>query len=49
MALVFFQLAFETFEQREGVGSGTGKTGDDLAVIQAADFLRVAFHHGVAQ
>ncbi len=49
MTLVLLKLAFETFEQGEGVGSGPGETGDDFAVIQAADFLRVAFHHGVAQ
>ncbi|MCY1462000.1 hypothetical protein D9M71_797230 [compost metagenome] len=49
MALVFFQLAFKTFEQGEGVGGGTGEAGDDLTVVQAADFLGVAFHHGVAE
>jgi len=25
------------------------KTGDDLAVVQATDLFRVAFHHGVAE
>jgi hypothetical protein len=49
VALVFFQLAFETLEEGEGVGGGTGKTGEDLAVIQATHFFRIAFHHGIAQ
>jgi hypothetical protein len=46
---MFLELAFETFEERKGVGGGTGETGDDLAVVQTANFLRVAFHDGVAQ
>ncbi|MNN15449.1 hypothetical protein D3C81_1285530 [compost metagenome] len=49
MALVFFQLAFETFEKGKGVSRGTGKTGEDFAVVQATDFLGVAFHHGIAE
>ena len=49
VALVFFQLAFKTLEQGEGIGGGTGEAGDDLAVVQATDFLRVAFHHGIAE
>ena len=49
VALMFFQLAFEAFEQGEGVGSGAGKAGQHLAVVEAANLLRVAFHHGVTQ
>ena len=49
VALVFLKLAFETLEEREGVSGGPGKTGDDLAVVQATNFLRVAFHHGIAE
>ncbi|MNP81027.1 hypothetical protein D3C76_1792830 [compost metagenome] len=49
MTLVFFKLAFETFEEGKGVGGGAGKPGDDLAVVQATNFFRVAFHHGIAK
>ena len=49
MALVFFQLPFEAFEQGEGVGGGTGETGQHLAVVQAAHLLGVALHDGVAE
>src|SRR5690606_20483174 len=40
---------FEAFEQGEGIGGGPGEAGQHLAVIQTADLLGVAFHHGVAQ
>ncbi|MNP04010.1 hypothetical protein D3C76_959110 [compost metagenome] len=46
---MLFKLAFKALEQGKGVGGGTGETGDDLAVIQAAHFLGVAFHHGIAE
>jgi hypothetical protein len=49
VALVFLKLTFEAFEQGEGVGGGASEAGKYLAVIEAADFLRVAFHHGVAK
>ncbi|CAO3313438.1 hypothetical protein METHP15_990015 [Pseudomonas sp. P15-2025] len=49
MTLVFFQLTFKALEQGEGVGSGAGEARDDLAVVQAAHLLGVAFHHGVAE
>ena len=42
-------LAFKTFEQSECICGGTGETGDYLAVIETADFFRVAFHHGIAK
>ncbi|GAA3915462.1 hypothetical protein GCM10022405_45630 [Gibbsiella dentisursi] len=44
-----FQLAFEQFEQREGVSSTPGETSDDFVVVKAAHFFHVAFHHGVTQ
>ena len=46
---MFFQLGFKAFKQGEGVGSATGKTGDDFAVVEAAHFFGVAFHYGVAK
>ena len=49
MALVFLQLAFETFEKGKGVSRGAGKTGKDFTVVQATNFFCVAFHHGIAE
>ena len=49
VALVFLKLAFETLEQGKGVGGCACEAGKYLAVVQAAHFLGVAFHHGVAQ
>jgi hypothetical protein len=46
---MFLKLAFEPFEEGKGVSGGTGKPGNDLAVVQAANFLRVALHHGIAK
>ena len=46
---MFFQLAFEMFKQGEGIGGSASKSGDDLVMIQTADFTGVAFHDGVAQ
>ncbi len=46
---MLLQLAFEALEQGEGVGGGAGEAGQDLAVVEAADLLGVAFHHGVAE
>jgi hypothetical protein len=43
VALMLFQLAFETFEEGKGVGGGTGKTGEDLPVVQAANFFALPF------
>src|SRR5690606_33133090 len=38
------------FEQGEGVGGGTGETGNDLAVAaEAADLAGVGLHHRVAE
>lgn len=49
VALVFLKLAFETLEEGEGVGGGACEAGEYLAVVQAAHFFRVAFHHGITQ
>ena len=49
MPLVLLQLAFEAFEQGEGVGGGAGETGQHLAVVEAAHFLGVALHDGIAK
>ena len=41
--LVLLQLTFEALEEGEGIGDGAGEAGQDLAVIEAADLLGVAF------
>jgi hypothetical protein len=47
---VFFQLGFEQFEQGEGIGRGTGETGQHMAVLaEPAHLARVGLHHRVAQ
>ncbi|MNN09468.1 hypothetical protein D3C81_1223490 [compost metagenome] len=46
---MFLELAFKALEQGERIGGGAGEARDDLAVVQAAHFLGVAFHHGVAE
>jgi hypothetical protein len=46
---MFFQLALEALEQGKGIRGGAGETGEHLAVIEAANLLRIAFHHGVAE
>ena len=43
VAVVLLQLGFEAGEQSEGVGRGAGESGDDLAVIQAAQLLGGGF------
>ena len=48
MPLMFFQLALEALEQREGIGGAAGKAGNHLILVQAADLARVRLHDGVA-
>ena len=50
VAAKFLELGFEQLKQGEGIGRGTGKTGHDLAVIQAAHLAGGMLHdHGLAQ
>ena len=50
VAAKFLELGFEQLEQGEGVGRGAGKTGHNLAVIQAAHLAGGMLHdHGLAQ
>ena len=46
---MFLQLPFEAFKEGEGVGGDAVAARQDLAVLEAADLLGVAFHDGVAQ
>ena len=49
MALVLLQLRLEPLEQREGVGGGAGKSGNDLVVVELAHLARRALDDDVAQ
>ena len=49
MALVFFQLGFETFKQGKGVGGAASETGNHLAVKKPTNLAGVALHDSVAQ
>jgi hypothetical protein len=44
-----FELGFKAFEQGKSIGRGTGETGEDGTVADAADLARVAFDDGVAE
>ena len=43
------ELAFEAFEQGEGVGGSAGVTAQYLAIAERTHLARVALHHGVAE
>ena len=49
VAAVLFELGLEPREQREGVGGGAGKAGQDRLVVEAPDFLRAVLEHGRAE
>lgn len=44
-----FQFTFKQLEQRECIRSTARKARNDLVVVEAADFLHVAFHYCVTQ
>src|ERR1700692_2001720 len=45
---MFLQLAFETFEQSDGIGGRARKTGDDFIVVKPARFASGMFHDVIA-
>ena len=49
MALVLFQLGLKALEQGEGVGRGTGKTGQHPAMVELAHLARRALDDDIAQ
>jgi hypothetical protein len=46
---VLFQLGLKAFEQGEGVGRGTGKAGQHLAVVELTHLARRALDNDIAQ
>ena len=44
VAVVFVQFFFKVIKERKSVGHGAGKAADDLAMIEAANFLSRPFH-----
>ena len=49
MALMFFQLRFEAFEQGKRIGGRAGKTGENLVVIKPSYFARRGLDDHVAE
>src|ERR1700692_4457502 len=45
---MFLQLAFETFEQSDGIGGRAHKTGDHFIVVKPARFASGMFHDVIA-
>src|ERR1700719_2390637 len=48
VAGMFLELAFEPFEQSNGIGGRSGKTGNNFIVVEPACFACSMFHHVVA-
>ena len=44
-----FELGFESFKQREGVGGGSREAGDHVALGEPPNLLGVRLHHGLAE
>jgi len=49
MALVLFELGFETLKERESIGRGTGKAGQHLVAVQLAHLAGAGFDDDAAQ
>jgi hypothetical protein len=49
VAGVLLQLGLEARKEREGVGGGAGKPGQDLVLVEAANLFGRMFQHVVAQ
>src|SRR5229473_1799717 len=47
IAVELFELALEPREQRESVRGRAGKSGENLVIVQAAQFFRGRFQHFV--
>src|ERR1700733_4348535 len=47
--MVLLELGLETAEQREGIGGGTGKSGQDFLLIESADLLGGMLNHPFAK
>jgi hypothetical protein len=48
VSVVLLELGFEAAEQREGVGGGSRKTGEDFFLVESADFLGFVLDYGLA-
>ena len=47
--MVLLEFRFEAAEEGEGVGGGTGESGQDFVLIEAANFLGSVLDYGLAQ
>src|SRR5215216_3635451 len=48
IAVILFEFALETSQQREGIAGCSGETSENLVVIKAPNLLGTRFHHGFA-
>ena len=46
---MLLQLPLEALEEGEGIGRTAGEAGDDLVVVDAAHFFRIALDDGIAK
>src|SRR5690606_24179611 len=49
IALMFFQLGFETLEKRKRIGRAAGKTGEDPFLVQLAHLARAGLDDDIAE
>ena len=49
MAVILLQLLFQQIKQGKGIGSRSGKTGDNLVVIESAHLAGLVFDHGLTK
>ena len=43
ISMILFELAFEARQQRKGIAGGSGKAGQNIIVVEPANFLALAF------
>src|SRR4051794_19646902 len=49
IAVVLVKFRLEAAEQRKSVGSRAGESGENLVLVQAANFFRAVLDHGIAE
>src|SRR5687768_8833554 len=49
VAVILFQFAFETRQERKSVGGGSSESGEYTVVVKTTDLFRAGFHDGFAE
>src|SRR5580704_14660244 len=49
VAMILLEFRLETREKRESIGGRAGKSGENLVLVKAADFLRGVFDNPFAE